>query len=106
MFKTIVKQDTEGSLGHCVNGPMTIGKSDFEIGMNNYAQKWKTAETYKSKSAGGFHVEKKHHDCGAPPPQGEFWSGLNHPILSINNKVTGATTNMLRKENRNKRHTC
>ena len=26
VFKTIVKQDTEGSLVHCANGPMTIGK--------------------------------------------------------------------------------
>ena len=74
--------------------------------MTTYAQKWKRAEIYKRKSAGGLQAEKKKNDCGAPPPQGECWSGLNPPILSTNNKVTGATTNMLRKENRNKRHTC
>ena len=42
--KTIVKQGIEGNLGYCTNGPMVIGKSDFEGGMATYAQKWKTAE--------------------------------------------------------------
>ena len=98
--KTIMKQGIEGSLGYCANGTMTIGKSYFEGGMTTYAQKWKTAEIYKRKSEGGLNAENKHHDCGAPPPQVECWSGLNPPILSKNNKVTGATTNMLRKENR------
>ena len=74
--------------------------------MATYAQKWKTSEIYKHKSAGGLQAEKKHHDFGAPPLQDECWSGLNPPILSTNNKVTGETTNMLRKENQNKRHTC
>ena len=37
--KTIENQDIEGSLAYCANGPMTIGKSDFEGGMNNYAKK-------------------------------------------------------------------
>ena len=96
----IVKQVTEGSLGYCANGPMNIGKSYFEGWMTNYAHKCKTAEICKRKSVGGLHVEKKHHNCGSPPPQGECWSGLNPPILSTNNKVTGETTNMLRKENR------
>ena len=63
--------------------------------MTNYAQKWKISETYKRKSAGG--LQEKKHDCGAPPPQGEYWSGLYPPILSTNNKVIGATTNMLRR---------
>ena len=81
---------------------MNIGKSYFERGMTKYAPKWKTAEIYKRKSAEGLHTEKKHHDCGTPPPQSECWIGLNTPILSKYNKVTGATTNMLRKENRNK----
>ena len=85
---------------------MTIRKSYFEGGMATYAQKRNTAEIYKRKSAGRLHAEKKHHDCGDPPPQGECWSGFNPLILSTNNKVTGATTNILRKENRNKRHTC
>ena len=71
MFKTIVKKDTEGTLGHCGNGPMTIGKSDFERGMTTYAKKWKTTEIYKRNSAGGLHSEKKHFDCGATPPQGK-----------------------------------
>ena len=83
---------------------MTIGKSDFEGGMNTYAQKCKTAEICKSKSAGGFNTEKKHQDCGAPPPQSECWSGLNPLILSTNNKLKVATTNMLRKKNRKKRN--
>ena len=67
--KTIVKKGIEVSLGYCANGPMTIGKSDFEVGMTTYAKKWKIAEIYKRKSAGVFHAEKKHQDCGAPPPQ-------------------------------------
>ena len=42
--KTIVRQGIDGSLGYCANGPMNIGKSDFEGGMTTYAQKWKTYE--------------------------------------------------------------
>ena len=97
MSRTILKQGIEGSLGYCANGTMTIGESDFEGGITNYAQKWNRAKIYKRKSAGGLHTENKHQDCGSPPPQGECWSGLNPPILSTNNKVTGATTNMLHK---------
>ena len=97
---TIVRKVIEGSLGYCANGPMTIGKSYFEGGMTTYAQKRKTAEICKRKSAGGLHAENKNQDYGDPTPQGECWSGLNPPILSTNNKVTGATTHMLRKENR------
>ena len=59
VFKTIEKQDTERSLGHCANGQMTIEKSNFEKGMTIYAQKWKKAEIYKCKSAGGLQAEKK-----------------------------------------------
>ena len=81
VFKTIDKQDTEGTLGHFANGPINIGKSDFERGMTTYAQKWKTAETYRRKPAGELHAEKKHQDCGATPPQGECWSGIKPPIL-------------------------
>ena len=98
--KTIVNQGIEGSLGYCANGKMTIGKSDFKGGMTTYEQKWKTSEICKQNSSGGFHTEKKHKDCGAPLPQGECWSGINPPILSTYNKVTVATTYMLRKENR------
>ena len=65
--------------------------------MATYAQKWKTAEIFKRKSERGLHTENKHQDCGAPQPQGECWIGLNPRILSTDNKVTGATTNMLRK---------
>ena len=60
---------------------------------------------YTSANQQGGCKKKYIYNCGAPPPQGEYWSGLNPPILSTNNKVTGATTNMLRKENRGKRHT-
>ena len=98
--KTVVKQGIEVDLGYCANGPMNIGKSDLKGGMNTYAQKLNTAEICKRRSAGVLHAEKKHQDCGAPPPQGECWSGLNPPTLSTDNKVTGATTNILRKENR------
>ena len=70
------------------------------------AQKWKIAEICKTKSAERFHTEKKQQDCGAPVHPGEFWSGINPPVSSTDNKVTGATTNMLRKENRKKRHNC
>ena len=99
MFKKIVNQDIEVSLVHCANRTMNIGKSDVERGMTTNAQKWKIAEIYKRKSAGGLHAEKKHCYCCSPPPQGKCWSGLNPPILSTNNKVKGATTNMLHKEN-------
>ena len=104
--KTIVKQDIEVSLEYCANGPMTIGESYFEGGMTTYAQKWKTAEIYKRKSEGGLHAERKHQDCGAPPPQVGCWSGLNPPIVSTNNKVMGATTNIFLKDNRGKCRNC
>ena len=32
VFKTIKKKNTEGSLVHCANGPMTIGKSNLKEG--------------------------------------------------------------------------
>ena len=51
--KTVLKQGIEGSLGYCTNEKNTSGKSDFEGVMTNYAQKWKTAEIFKCKSAGG-----------------------------------------------------
>ena len=60
-------------------------------------KKRKTAEIYKRKSAGGLHAKNNHQDCGAPPPQGECWSGLNPPILSTNNMVTGEITNVDRQ---------
>ena len=75
--KNIVKQCLEGDLGYCSNVPMTIGKSNFEVGVATCAQKWKTADICKRKSAGRFYVEKKQQDCGALPPPGECWSGLN-----------------------------
>ena len=59
MFKTIETQATERSLGHGANGQMNIGKSNFEKGMTNYAQKWKRAEIYKRSLAGGLQAEKK-----------------------------------------------
>ena len=83
---------------------MNIGKSDFEGGVATCAQKWKTYDICKFKSAGMLHEENKQHYCGAPPPPGECWSVLNPPILSADNMVTGATNNMLRKENRQNRH--
>ena len=55
---------------------------------------------YTSASQQGGCKQKRKHDCGTPPPQGTYWNGLNPPILPTNNKVTGAKTNMLRKENR------
>ena len=58
---------------------------------------WKTANIRKRKPAGRLHAEKKHQDCGAQTPPGICWSGLNPPILSIDDKLTGATTNMLPK---------
>ena len=84
---------------------MSIEKSYFEGGMTTCAQKGKTADKYKRKSVGGLHAENKHQDCGAPPTQGKCWSVLNPQILSNNNKVIGVTTNMLRRDNQNKRHT-
>ena len=83
---------------------MTNGKSDFEGGVATCAQKWNTYDICKRKPEGRLHTENKQQDCGAPPTPGECCSGLNQPILSTDNKVTGATTNMLRKENQQKRH--
>ena len=72
--------------------------------MATCAQQWKTADIRKRKPAGRLHAENKQQDCGAPPPPGKCWRGLNTPILSAYNKVMGATTDMLSKENRKKRH--
>ena len=102
--ETILKLVLGGGLGYCANVPMTIGNSDFEGGVATCAQKWKTSDICKQNSSGRLHTEKKQQACGAPPPPGECWSGLNPPILSTDNKVTGATTNILRKENRQKNH--
>ena len=99
MSKTILKQGLEEGLGYCANVPMAIGKSYFEGGVATRAKKCKTADIYKIKPAGTLHLETKYQDCGAPLPPGECWSGLNPPILSTDNKVMGATTNMLRNEN-------
>ena len=96
---TILKQGLEGGLGYCANVPMNIGKYDFEGGVATCAQKLKTADIRKRKPEGRLHAEKKQQDCGAPPPPGECWSGLNTPTLSAGNRVKGATNNMLRKEN-------
>ena len=98
--KTIPKQGLEGGLVYCANEPKAIGKSDFEGGVANCAHKWKTYDICKSKSAGRLPAENKHQDCGAPPPPCECWFGLNPPMSSTDNKVMGATTHMLRKENR------
>ena len=84
---------------------MDIGKSDFEVRMATCAQKLKTDKICKRKSVGMFHAENKHQDCGSPPAPGECWSGINPPILETDNKVTGATTNMLRKDNPKKNTT-
>ena len=94
---TIVKQGLEGYLGYCANVPMTIGKKDFEGGVATCAQKFKTADICKRNPEGRLQAEKKKQDCGTLPPPGECWSGLNQPILSTDNKMTGPTTNMLRK---------
>ena len=94
--KTIVRQSIEGSLRYCANVPMNIGKYDFEGGVATCAQKLKTADIPKRNPEGRLHAEKKQQDCGAPPPPGECWSGLNPPMLSADNRVTGATNNMLR----------
>ena len=49
--KTIVKQGIKVSLVYCANGPITIGKSDFEGVMTTYAQKWNSAKICKRKSS-------------------------------------------------------
>ena len=59
---------------------------------------------YTSASQQGGCKQKRKHDCGTPPPQGEYWSGINPPILSKNNKVKGVTTNMLRKGGKKTAH--
>ena len=96
---TILKQGLEGGLGYCANVPMNICKYDFEGWVATCAQKLKTADIRKCKPEGSLHAENKQHYCGAPPPPGECWSVLNPLMLSADNRVTGATNNMLRKEN-------
>ena len=105
--KIIVKQGLEGCLGYRANEPMTIGKKDYEEGgVATCEQQWKTADIHTHKKSGRLHVEKKQHDCGAPPPPGECWRIMHSPMLSTYNKVTGTTTNVLRKENWKKLHSC
>ena len=99
--KNIVKQGLEGGLGYFSNVPMAIGNSEFEGGVDTCVHKWKTDDIYNRKPSGRLHAEKKQQDCGAPPHPGEWWSGINPPISSTDNKVT---TNMLRKLNQHKRH--
>ena len=55
-------------------------------------------------TAGVWPAENNQQDCGAPPPLGEYWIVLNPPTLSTNKNVTVATTNVLLKENWQKRH--
>ena len=98
--KTILKQGLEGCLGYCANVPMDTGKTECEEGgVATCAQQWKTADIRKRKPAGMLHAEKKQQDFGAPPPPGECWSSLNPPMLSTDNMMMGANTNMLCKEN-------
>ena len=107
MSKTILKQGLEGCLGYRANVPITIGKTDYdEVGGSTCSQQWKISDIRKRKQSGRLHTENKQQYCGAPPPPGEFWSGLNPPMLSTYNKVTGTTTNVLRKENWKKLHSC
>ena len=105
MSKTNEKKGFEGGMGYCVNALKTIGNTDFEgEEVANCANQWKTANICKRKTSRMLHVENYQQYSGAPPPLGEDWSGLNPPILSTNKKVTGTTTNVLRKENQKKRH--
>ena len=84
---------------------MTVGKTDYDKGgVATYAHKWKTSDIRKCKPSGRLHGENNQQDCVTPPPLGGCCSSLNPPIISTYNKVTGATTNMLRKENRKKCH--
>ena len=46
-----------------------------------------------------MHDEKNVQDFGYPPPPGGDWSGFNPPVLSSDQKVISATTNILRKKN-------
>ena len=96
--KKIIKQVLGGCLGYLANAPMTTGNTYYEEGgVATCAQQCKTANIRKRNPAGRLHAEKKQQDCGAPPPPGECWSGLDPPILSTDNKLTGTTTNMLQK---------
>ena len=66
--------------------------------MATSAQKWNTYEICKLKSAGRLYAKKKQNYCGVPPPPSGCWSGLDPPILSTDNKLTGTTTNMLQNK--------
>ena len=70
LYKTVVKLCLKGGLGYCAKVPMTIWKSDFELWVATYVQKWKTADICKRKPEGRLHAEKKQQYCGAPPPPG------------------------------------
>ena len=97
MSKTIEKQDLEEVMVYCANALKTIGKTEFEgEGVATCAHQWNTDNICTHNTAGMLHAENNPRDCGAPPPLGEDWSGLNPTMLSTNKKVTGATTNVLR----------
>ena len=100
VYNAIVKQGLKECLVYRANVAMTNEKIDYEeLGVVTCAQQWKTANIRKCNPAGRFHIENKQQYCSAPPPPGKCWSGLNPQILSTDNKVTGASTNMLRKVN-------
>ena len=99
MSKTIEKQDLEEVMVYCANALKTIGKTEFEgEGVATCAHQWNTANICKQNTAGMLHAEKNPQDCGALPPLGEDRSGLKTSMLSTNKKVTGATTNVMRKK--------
>ena len=57
---------------------MTIGKYNFERGMTTYAKKWKRAEIYKRKSAGGLQAENKNMTVAPHQPKANIGVVLIH----------------------------
>ena len=85
MSKIIDNQGLEGGMGYCSNASKTIGKTDFDKeGVATCSQQWNTSYIHKCNPEGRLHAEKNQQDCGAPPPPGEDWSGLNPSMLSTN----------------------
>ena len=50
-----------------------------------------------------MHADRKLKQCGAPPPPGGDWPGLNAPQHTTSEPVTGATMNVHQSENKQKR---
>ena len=99
LSRTIEKKGLDGGIGNRANDPKTIGKilGFEERGVATCAQQQKTSNTRKRNTSWVMYADKNLQDCGDPPPPDGYLSSMNPPVLSTDKKVTGATTNVLRR---------